>query len=118
MLREALGAGFASVAGRELDPELAARAQANLGVGHRIEVGDALEMPLPDDVGVVFLNNPFDSSALQRFAEMVAATLERSPRPLCVIYLNPRPIEPLLGAGLVLVEVNPLFSVLVTRDRG
>lgn len=117
VLREALDAGFPKAYGRELDPELVRRAQALVGGDGQVDAGDALATPIPDDVGVVYLNNPFDSPLLERFADLLAASLERSPRPLLVLYLNPRPIEPLLAAGLVLVHVEPRFSVLAGRER-
>lgn len=115
VLREALRSGFPRAIGRELDPDLARRAQQVVGDAGHVVAGDALATPLPDDVGVLFLNNPFDSTVLPRFGDLVAATLERRRRPLLILYLNPRPIEPLLAAGLVLVEVNPRFSILASR---
>ncbi len=63
----------------------------------------------------MFLNNPFDAPLVARFAELLAESLLRRPRPLLVLYLNPRPIDPLLAAGLVLVHVDPRFSVLATE---
>jgi hypothetical protein len=115
VLREALAAGFPRADGRELDPELARRAQLAVGDAGTVTTGDALATPLPDDAGVVFLNNPFDSSVLRRFSGLVAETLERRSRPLLLLYLNPRPIEPLLAGGLVLVHVTPLFSIFASR---
>lgn len=117
VLREALDAGFPRVIGRELDPALVQRARTAVGDGGEVEAGDALAVPVPDDVGVVFLNNPFDGAVLARFSELLAATLDRRPRALLVLYLNPRPIEPLLAAGLVLVHVEPRFSILASRVR-
>ena len=115
VLAEALDAGFTHVVGRELDPELADRARALVGAAGDVEAGDALASPLSDDVGVVFLNNPFDAPLVARFAELLAESLRRRPRSLLVLYLNPRPIDPLLAAGLVLVHVDPRFSVLATQ---
>ncbi|WP_421120654.1 methyltransferase domain-containing protein [Aquihabitans daechungensis] len=114
VLREALDAGFPRAVGRELDPDLAKRAEALVGDAGVVELGDALATPLPDDAEVVFLNNPFDSPLLARFAPMLADSLRRRPRPLLVLYLNPRPVEPLLDAGLVLVHVDPRFSVFAS----
>jgi hypothetical protein len=115
VLREALDAGFAHVIGRELDPELADRARALVGAAGDVDAGDALASPLSDDVGVAFLNNPFDGPLVARFADLLADSLRRRPRPLLVLYLNPRPIDPLLAAGLVLVHVDPRFSILATE---
>ncbi|MGN6693993.1 MAG: class I SAM-dependent methyltransferase [Aquihabitans sp.] len=115
VLEEGLADGFARVLGRELDPGLAARAQAAIGSAGTVEVGDALADPIPDDVGVVFLNNPFDSTGVAHLATLLGESLGRAPRPLLVLYLNPRPIEPLLDAGLVLVHVDPRFSIFASR---
>lgn len=115
VLREALDAGFGRVYGRELDADLAEQARALIGDGGRVDVGDALAAPLPDEIGVVFLNNPFDSPLLEQFARLLSDSLGRRPRPLLVLYLNPRPIEPLLDAGLMLVHVEPRFSVFATQ---
>lgn len=115
VLREALDAGFPHVIGRELDADLAVRARALVGPAGDVEAGDALATPIADDVQVAFLNNPFDEVLVERFAHLLADSLLRRPRPLLVLYLNPRPIDALLAAGLVLVHVDPRFSVLATR---
>lgn len=117
VLGEALAAGFPFAYGRELDPGLVERARAIVGDAGRIDEGDALAEPLPDEVQVVFLNNPFSGPPLDRFAELLAESLARTPRPLLLLYLNPRPVEGFLDAGLVLVHVEARFSVLATRDR-
>lgn len=115
VLREALDAGFTRALGRELDPALAARAADAVGDPGAVEVGDALATPIPDDVGVVFLNNPFDDAGVAQLAALLAESLDRQPRPLLVLYLNPRPIGALLNAGLVLVHVDPRFSIFASR---
>jgi len=114
VLAEALAIGFPQVIGREVDSELAARSQALLGARGRVDVGDALASPIPAEVGVVYLNNPFDSPAVERLAELVSASLAAHPRPLLVIYINPRTIRPWVDAGFVLVDVAPQFTVFVT----
>jgi hypothetical protein len=117
VLREAIAAGFDQVHGRELDPELAARSRSAIGHHGSIDIGDGLLPPLPDDAGVVFLFNPFTAERLDLLAGQITDTLARRPRPLALLYVNPRPIESLERAGLVLVEANPAFSVLITGAR-
>jgi len=114
VLAEALAMGFTRVIGREVDSELAARSQDLLGHRGRIDVGDALVAPIPAEVGVVYLNNPFDTPAVERLAELVSESLAAHPRPLLVIYINPRTIRPWVDAGFVLVDVAPQFTVFVT----
>lgn len=117
VLRHALDRGMARAIGRELDADLAARARA-VAPAATVEVGDALAAPLPDDVGVVYLNNPFDAPLVDHLAVRLADALERRPRPLAVLYLNPPTIDPLVALGLVVVDVTPRLTVLVTRAPG
>ncbi|HWJ62607.1 MAG TPA: class I SAM-dependent methyltransferase [Acidimicrobiales bacterium] len=117
VLREALDFGFPWVTGSELDPGLAQRAQDAIGGAGQVTAGDALAAPIPDDAQVVYLNHPFGPDGVDRLAGLLADTLARRPRPLVVLYLNPRPIEPLLAAGLALVHADPRFSVFATTER-
>ncbi len=104
--------GFRTVAGIEHDPDLAERSRALLSTGARVAVGDALVEPLDPAVGVVFMNNPFDVDAIGRFADLVRRSLDHSPRPLLVLYLNPQTFDPFLAIGLRLCHVDPLFTIL------
>jgi SAM-dependent methyltransferase len=117
VLRAALADGFERVHGRELDPMLAEQAQRAIAGHGDVSVGDGLVAPLPDDARVVFLFNPFDDANLRRLASLVAASLAKEARPLAIVYVNPRPLEPLEAVGLVLVEANPSFSILVPGTR-
>lgn len=116
VLRAARDAGFDRLLGWELDPDLAALAARRLGTadGTAVRAADALVEPVPEDVGLVFLNNPFDADRTARFAAGLGASLRAAPRPLLLVYVNPRPIEPLEAAGLVLVHANPACSVLAS----
>lgn len=112
VLREAIDRGWASVHGRELDPELGDRARTAIGSHGTVDVGDGLAAPLPDDTGVVYLNNPFQVDGLIRLAGLLADSLTRRRRPLVVVYINPPSIEPLAAEGFTLVQCTPAFSML------
>ncbi|MCU1369692.1 MAG: hypothetical protein JWO77_886 [Ilumatobacteraceae bacterium] len=112
VLREAIDRGWSSVHGRELEAALGDRARAAIGGHGTVEVGDGLVAPLPDDTGVVYLNNPFQIDGLTRLAALLAGSLARRPRPLVVIYINPRGVGPLAAEGFALVQCTPAFSLL------
>ncbi|MGV9777654.1 methyltransferase domain-containing protein [Streptosporangium sp. NPDC003464] len=60
---------------------------------------DVLEYEIPDDVSVVFLNNPFRGEIFAAAIEKLLATVDRNPRPVTVIYFNPVEEAFLLGTG-------------------
>ena len=61
---------------------------------------DAAEFDLPDGPLVLFMYNPFDETIMRRMAENVAASLRRSPRPLTVVYFNPKVRAPVGRVGV------------------
>jgi 16S rRNA G966 N2-methylase RsmD len=50
---------------------------------------DALDYEVPDDVTVVFFNNPFQGSVFAAVIEKLITSVDRNPRPVKVIYYNP-----------------------------
>jgi SAM-dependent methyltransferase len=60
---------------------------------------DALDYELPDDVSVVFFNNPFTGDIFERVMRKLLVSLERNPRELRIIYANPIEEASLLAAG-------------------
>jgi precorrin-6B methylase 2 len=97
---------FAKVIGVELSEDLTVRAQTyvdeqreKLRAPVELLATDAMAWQLPNEVTHVFLNNPFTGSILQAVVDNVVASLERAPRPLVVIYLNPTEPERLLETG-------------------
>ena len=50
---------------------------------------DALQYELPDEPLVLYLFNPFSADVMTAFVERVEASLERSPRMITVLYVNP-----------------------------
>jgi hypothetical protein len=50
---------------------------------------DVLDYDVPDDVTVVFFNNPFRDKIFAAVIEKVLASVDRNPRPVKVVYNNP-----------------------------
>ncbi|HXV94544.1 MAG TPA: class I SAM-dependent methyltransferase [Pseudonocardia sp.] len=62
---------------------------------------DALDYEIPDDVTVVFLNNPFRGPVFAAVVENVLASHDRRPRRLRIVYGNPIEEPTLLATGRV-----------------
>lgn len=84
------------VIGVEVEAQLAARARANLAAAqHRLfspvelVVADAATWRVPDDVTAVFLFNPFVGRVMEAVQGHLAASLQRRPRPLKLVYAFP-----------------------------
>jgi SAM-dependent methyltransferase len=65
---------------------------------------DVLDYEIPDDMTVAYLFNPFRGEVFAAFVERLLASLERSPRRVTVVYVNPVEEQALLAAGATLVE--------------
>lgn len=98
---------FKRVIGVELTASLTEVAQRNIDRNRdRLRCRDvdlitanALEYEIPDDVTVVYLNNPFTGDVFASVVERLLESLERRPRRMLVVYANPREERVLLGAG-------------------
>lgn len=88
---------FAKVMGIELSEELCVAARQNLNsaaprlqcLNHEVIRADAQSWPLPDEVTVVFLFNPFRGPVLESAIRQIGASLKRRPRNLKVLYVQP-----------------------------
>ncbi|MEU0518223.1 methyltransferase domain-containing protein [Streptosporangium sp. NPDC006007] len=98
---------FKKVIGVELSGELNDIARQNI-VGTRLRLrcenvelvqSDVLDYEIPEDVSVVFLNNPFRGETFATVITRLLATVDRNPRPVTVIYLNPTEEDLLLSTG-------------------
>lgn len=106
---------FARVEGVELSADLAAIAHANIDrTRHRLRcadvrltTGDVLHYEIPDDVTIVFFANPFKGPIFQSVVDRLVRSLERNPRRLRVIYLNPVEERMLLEADFRRVRRLP-----------
>jgi SAM-dependent methyltransferase len=98
---------FAAVIGVELAPELHRTAQENVAraaetfSAQRVELvnSDVLEFAIPEELTVAYFYNPFTGPIFQGVLDRLLASLERHPRRLRVIYLNPVEERRLLAAG-------------------
>ncbi|MGW4662737.1 methyltransferase domain-containing protein [Streptosporangium sandarakinum] len=116
---------FGKVIGVELSEQLNDIARRNLATTRlrlrcrdvELVRSDALDYRIPDDVSVVFLNNPFRGETFETVIERLVASVDRNPRRVTVIYFNPTEEEFLLGTG----RFRPLRTVAHgrgTRQEG
>jgi len=94
---------FGRVAGLELSETLVGVARANLRRLGRTTVvvycGDALEFANYDDYSHIYLYNPFPPVVMAPFLRCLAASLQRRPRRLTLIYKNPTCHDQIIGSG-------------------
>jgi SAM-dependent methyltransferase len=100
---------FARVIGIELDPEDCAFARRNLAAAaaaRRVRAAavevlevDASSWPVPDDVTVVYMFNPFKGEVFAAVVSRLIESLDRRPRPLTLVYANPECSAELLATG-------------------
>ena len=97
------------VIGLELSEELNAVARENIA-GHRdrlrctdveLITGDVLEVDVPDDVTIAFLNNPFTGDVFGAALAKLIDSVDRNPRRLRIVYANPVEHERLMASGRV-----------------
>ena len=90
---------FLRVEGIELNPSLAATAQANIALWLANDAtdrlapitlhhADATTHPLPAEPTLAFLFHPFEARLLKKFLRHVESSLARYPRPFDLIYAN------------------------------
>lgn len=97
MVLEATRLPFKRVIGVELSPELHQISRENLvqtTVRRRcadveLVCSDVLDYDIPDDVSVVFFNNPFRGSVFESVIKRLLESVDSAPRPVRVIYYNP-----------------------------
>ncbi|WP_020672711.1 class I SAM-dependent methyltransferase [Amycolatopsis nigrescens] len=107
MVLEAARFPFGKVIGVELSGRLHEIARQNVaGTRQRLRCrdvelvqADVLDYDLPDDVTVVFFNNPFQGEVFGAVTAKLIESVDRNPRRLKVIYYNPVEEELLLGTG-------------------
>ena len=103
---------YGRVIGVEIDEALSLRAQENIRQAERrlraTEItsvtASVLEWPVPDDLSIVFLFNPFMRQTFQRALERIIESYDRHPRDLRIIYCLPAEHDWLVSTGRVVVE--------------
>lgn len=107
---------FKRVIGIELLPELNAIAKENLRKAEKrlrcreveLLTVDATQWEVPEDVSVVFFFNPFRGSVLAAVLDQIRASLQRNPRRLSIIYVQPKEDDNLFEACDWLTEKRRL----------
>lgn len=107
MVLEAARYPFGRVVGIELSDKLHGIAEDNVRRTRQrlrcpnIELlrTDVLDYEMPDDITVVFFNNPFLGEVFQTVVDRLVATLARNPRQIKIIYYNPVEEQAILGTG-------------------
>lgn len=103
---------FARVVGVELSDELSATARVlvdrerrRLRSGDvRIETTDATEFEVPDAVTHAYMFNPFLGQTFERVCANIVASLDRAPRLLRLIYVQPEEHDALIATGRFRLE--------------
>jgi SAM-dependent methyltransferase len=98
---------FRRVIGVELSPELHAAAERNLAAARdqlrcrdvELVCANAVDYRLPDDVTIVFLNNPFTGDIFDAALRSILDSYERRQRRIRVVYRNPVEHDRLLATG-------------------
>lgn len=107
MVLEAARLPFNRVIGVELSTELHEIARQNVRTTRQnlkcreveLQRTDVLDYEIPDDVTVVFFNNPFQGEVFTTVVKRLVATLDRNPRTIKVIYYNPVEERAVLDTG-------------------
>jgi SAM-dependent methyltransferase len=115
---------FRRVVGVELAPDLSDVARqllegddGNLRCRDvRIETTDATAFEIPDDMTYAYFYNPFNGAIFEEVCANIAASLQRSPRFLRVIYLNPVEHDALMATGCF-EQVRRVHTTRFGRER-
>ncbi len=95
VLLEALRYNFSSVHGVEIDPELSKIAINNLKkrfpkkTNYNLFTGNIIDFTMPEDLGILFLFNPFNETILKVVVEKLEKLSLRTKRKILVVYVNP-----------------------------
>lgn len=109
VLQAAMLYPFRRVVGVELSAELHAIAAKNVAQNRgslrcpdvTLVHADVLDVQIPDDVTVVYLFNPFVGEVFEGFTQRLLDSIERRPRDVRIIYVNPREESTLLATGRI-----------------
>jgi SAM-dependent methyltransferase len=107
---------FRRVVGVEIVEQWAAVARQNVARAQRdllcddvrIEHVDALDWPVPDDLTVAYMFDPFYGTVFERVVARLVTSYDRQPRTLRVLYTYPWGHNHLIATGrFAVVDVNP-----------
>jgi len=98
---------FKRVIGVDLSPEMAAQARHNLAErpAVQVDIANAAEWAVPDDLTYAFFHNPFPNAIFEGVVQNLLESLERRPRAFRVIYRRPHRMHGyLLEQGFKLIR--------------
>ncbi|MEA2331148.1 MAG: hypothetical protein QOH58_1286 [Thermoleophilaceae bacterium] len=103
---------FAKVIGVEISEELNAIARRNLATTRQrprcrqveLVTADVLEYEIPAEVTVVYIYNPFRGATFDAVMANLIASVDRHPRTVRLIYLNPKEHDRLMSTGRFRLE--------------
>lgn len=91
-------------------------------LAYQVYNNDAFYFEIPDDVDCIFMFNPFDEVIMSGVVQNIAASMERAPRKLTVVYANPLEKQLLLNDGFKQVyhcqRLTYLEVVVLTKNPG
>ncbi len=126
MLLQAAEYGPRRVIGVEVSEELNRVARANLDRNQtrlrcedfELVTADALEYDVPDDVSIVFFNNPFVGEVFKGVIGRVGDSLDRRPRRLRIVYRHPLEHDAVMATGRFELVRRWQRGTWIGRPRG
>jgi SAM-dependent methyltransferase len=116
---------FRKVDGVEISPQLVAVAERNLAklkiAKSRVFLADAADFTDLDDYNYIFLYNPFPAVVLKQVLDNLAASLQRNPRTLRLVYNLPADEETVLDAGIFkktfVYQPYPGYDIIIYENN-
>jgi SAM-dependent methyltransferase len=99
--------GATKLTGVDFSRDFCEQARKNLAITQqkfpqmtaRVLHNDAFYFDIPDDCNCIFMFNPFDDVIMSGVVENIEISLERRPRPIQILYVNPMQKHLFLEAG-------------------
>jgi SAM-dependent methyltransferase len=116
---------FRRIIGVEFALELHRAAQENIALviehglaASQIELvhGDALNYRPPNDPLIIYLFNPFSSTAVRQVATSIMESWRAAPRPIRILYMNPIFLSDFLTAGWKKCNESTFYACLSPAD--
>jgi SAM-dependent methyltransferase len=101
--------GFTHISGIDFSKEFCTDTETLLrqlpmkGIKTSVQHCDAFYYKIPNDIEVIFLFNPFDEVLMSGVVENILTSIDKKPRNLYVIYMNPQHKELFTEAGFKVI---------------
>jgi len=126
--------GFTNLTGLEISKDFCLEAEKNLeaikqkfpSIKYKIINNDAFYFNIPASVDCIFMFNPFDKIIMSGVINNIEMSLQKNPRKLFIVYINPLHKNLFMDAGykevyhrrkLKYLEASILQKTLVSRDE-